>query len=84
MIPSHKTFKVVNVKTGTVLDLSGADQQSVCGGKWNAEDTQKVGSRIRVRVPSRCDSYQWQRNADLLSSAPVVVCRGERRRLDPP
>ena len=55
MIPSHKTFKVVNVKTGTVLDLSGADQQSVCGGKWNAEDTQKVGST--VRVPSRYDSY---------------------------
>ena len=55
MLPSHKTYKIVNVKTGTVLNLSGEQQQFVSGGKWNAEDTQKVGST--VRVPSRYDSY---------------------------
>ena len=55
MLPSHKTYKIVNVKTGTVLNLSGEQQQFVSGGKWNAEDTQKVGSP--VRVPSPFASY---------------------------
>ncbi|KAM5531432.1 hypothetical protein V8D89_014889 [Ganoderma adspersum] len=41
MIESNKTYKVVNVGAGNVLDLSGSDNSSVVGGDWHAGDNQK-------------------------------------------
>ncbi|KAM5545868.1 hypothetical protein V8D89_000906 [Ganoderma adspersum] len=41
MIESNKTYKIVNVMTGNVLDLSGSDNKSVTGYGWHAGDNQK-------------------------------------------
>ncbi|PIL28081.1 hypothetical protein GSI_09835 [Ganoderma sinense ZZ0214-1] len=41
MIASNRTYKLVNVAAGNVLDLSGSNNSLVVGGDWHAGDNQK-------------------------------------------
>ncbi len=42
MVQSGRTYKLVNAKAGTVLDLSGADNRQAIGYGFHGGDNQKV------------------------------------------
>ena len=41
-VQAGQTYRLVNLKAGNVLDLSGGDNKSIIGYEWHGGDNQKV------------------------------------------
>ena len=54
MVQSGRTYKLVNEKAGTVLDLFGADNRQTIGYDYHGGDNQKVRDRPYTLHERRC------------------------------
>ena len=57
MVQSGRTYKLVNAKAGTVLDLSGTDNRQTVGYDYHGGDNQKVRDH---RSPYTLLSGAWR------------------------